>query len=58
MTPKDPRTRGAELLVYVNHGLDDERGYDELNAREDLNTGNVHGKERRFPRRAKGRGSY
>lgn len=58
MTPQDPRPRGAELLVYGNRGLEDERGYAELNAREDLNTGNVHGKERRFPRRAKGKGSY
>jgi hypothetical protein len=38
MTPKDPRERGTELLRYTeHHGLVDERGFDELNARDDLN---------------------
>jgi hypothetical protein len=36
MLPKDPRTRGSELLVYGNRGLEDESGYAELNARKDL----------------------
>jgi len=38
MTPKDPRERGAEMLRYTDHhGLVDERGFKELNARDDLN---------------------
>ena len=37
MTPKDPRERGTELLRYTeHHGLVDERGFDELNARDDM----------------------
>lgn len=36
MTPKDPRTRGSELLIYGERGLEDHSGYAELNAREDL----------------------
>lgn len=36
-TPKDPRTRGSERLVYKSHGLIDTNGYADLNARTDLN---------------------
>jgi hypothetical protein len=35
-TPKDPRTRGSERLVYKSHGLIDTNGHADLNARSDL----------------------
>ena len=40
MLPKDPRERGAEMLVHGHSGLIDENGYAELNAREDLRAQN------------------
>ena len=36
MTPLDPRERGAEMLRYTETGLVDERGFDELSARNDM----------------------
>lgn len=36
MTPKDPRTRGAELGEYTEQGWVDKNGYEEISKREDL----------------------
>ena len=48
MLPKDPRERGAEMLVHGHSGLIDENGYAELNAREDLRGAEQQQKSRRY----------
>ena len=48
MLPKDPRERGAEMLVHSHSGLIDENGYEELNAREDLRGAEQQQKSRRY----------
>lgn len=37
ITPRDPRERGAEKLRYTDFGLINEAGFDELQARDDMN---------------------
>ena len=37
ITPRDPRERGAEKIRYTDFGLINEAGFDELQARDDMN---------------------
>jgi hypothetical protein len=48
MLPNDPRERGSEMLAQGHSGLIDERGYAELNAREDLRGAEQQQKSRRY----------